>query len=154
MSCDCDTFESFELNMRHCIKIFERQNKLQHEFTLSYSTLWLKIFELAYSTIHMDYFYDKVWYFSAFFFLHSPYRDSSPKKCKVPSSHPRYIWLSSCRQMQLVYIKKCPGSYKFFDGSEWHGFFSMQMGVEILKAKKGHPSIIKIAPHGSRGWGG
>ncbi len=50
--------------------------------------------------------------------------------------------------------KKCPGSYKFFDGSEWHGFFSKQMGVEILKAKKVHPSIIKIAPHGSRGWGG
>ncbi len=38
--------------------------------------------------------------------------------------------------------KQCPDSYKFFDGSEWHGFFSMQMGVEILKAKKGHPSII------------
>ncbi len=154
MSCDCDTFESFELNMRHCIKIFERQNKLQHEFTWSYSMLWLKIFELAYSMPHIWIIFMIQYDIFEQFILHSPYRDSSPKKCKVPSSHPRYIWLSSCRQMQLVYIKKCPGSYKFFDGSEWHGFFSMQMGVEILKAKKVHPSIIKIAPHGSRGWGG
>ncbi len=35
------------------------------------------------------------------------------------------------------YIKKCPCSFKLYNGSEW--------------VQKVHPSIIKSAPHGPRG---